>query len=162
MVLGKCLFVYPNKCTGCRICELICSSSHNGGENNPKKSSVRVVTLIEDGIDFPVVCQHCKKAPCMDVCPTQAIYQDSVTKAVLINKDACIGCSMCLMACPLGAISIDPSTGFAFKCDLCGGNPKCVRRCPKGAIQFDTGGKVSMLKKREHIETLKSVREMKM
>jgi Fe-S-cluster-containing dehydrogenase component len=53
-----------------------------------------------------------------------------------VDKDQCIGCKMCLQACPLGAIAFDTDLGIVFKCDLCDGDPECARMCPTGAIQF--------------------------
>ena len=50
--------------------------------------------------------------------------------------DKCIGCKMCMNACPLGNISFHPTLRKVFKCDLCGGDPECAKFCPSGAIQF--------------------------
>jgi len=48
---------------------------------------------------FPVMCQHCEQAPCVDVCPTAASFRRA-DGIVLINRHICVGCRYCEMACP--------------------------------------------------------------
>ena len=124
-----------DKCTGCRICETACSM-HFGLGSNPQKSRIRIVNLEgeADVTYIPVACVQCEKAPCEAICPTGAIYTTSETRAKLIDKDKCIGCSACVYACPFGAIALDRSVGTAFVCDLCDGDPLCVRFCPWDAL----------------------------
>jgi Fe-S-cluster-containing hydrogenase component 2 len=52
--MKKILMIDVKKCTGCRICELVCSLSHDG-ECNPLKSRIRVFNIEEEGIDMPCV-----------------------------------------------------------------------------------------------------------
>jgi len=56
--------------------------------------------------------------------------------AVVVDEEKCTGCGLCVMACPYGAVRLDPVTGKAIKCDLCGGEPVCVKHCPFGALAF--------------------------
>ncbi len=130
------LYLRPEKCVGCRSCELACSFEHYK-ENNPARALIYVVKE-EEGIDYPVICQHCDDAPCIEVCPKDAIIRDPDTNAVKILRDECIGCRACINVCPFGAIFVDPKTGDVFKCDLCDGNPKCAEICPVDAIIFDS------------------------
>ena len=67
---------------------------------------------------LPTVCQHCKDAPCVKVCPTGATYQTEDGQ-VLVNKEKCIGCKMCMAACPYGARSYNPEAKVVEKCTLC-------------------------------------------
>lgn len=57
-----------------------------------------------------------------------------------MNKERCIGCRVCIVACPFGAMSFDTEQHVACKCDLCGGAPKCVEICkicnPPGALKW--------------------------
>lgn len=150
------------KCTGCGICELVCSL-YNNMECNPEKSSIRVVRYEDDGILYsvPIVCQQCEKPLCQEVCPTGGISRDIRTNALVVNKDKCIGCNYCVCACPFGGISIDQEKGVATKCELCDGKPKCVDFCPTGALSFIRSDKIGISKKREgvdrYLENLKSV-----
>jgi len=134
-LLKKLLFD-PEKCTGCRACELACSF-FTEGVFAPVKSRIRVVRIDEEGIDVPVGCTQCDKPVCMMVCPSpRAMYRDKDTDAVIINVDACIGCRLCLLSCPFGAIAYDPERRICYKCDLCRGDPECVKWCFTGAIKY--------------------------
>ncbi len=131
----KLLFVDPDRCIGCGECELACSLAHEG-VFNPLKSHVTVVRLIDVGINFPVICQHCADPICEKVCPRKAIRREPETNAMLIDEELCIGCRTCVYACPIGAIRYDPDKGKAVKCDLCGGKPACAEVCSWEAIRY--------------------------
>ena len=85
---------------------------------------------------FTGTCLQCKTALCLEVCPTDAIKRDPDTAAVIVNKDLCIACGMCVEACPFGYMNLDAFLQKATKCDLCGGNPKCVQVCMARALHF--------------------------
>lgn len=132
--MAKQLIIRPEKCVGCRTCELFCSFGHNGFIN-PKLSAVTVIAYEEAAVAIPVMCLQCEEASCLKVCPVGAISRDE-NGTVVMDGAKCIVCKMCLNACPLGNISFSPITRKVFKCDLCGGDPKCAKFCPSGAIQF--------------------------
>ncbi len=128
------LTVIPELCSGCRICELACAAAHFG-VNNPKKAAVRVlVAYPHPVIRMPVICSQCKKPPCADVCPVNAIHR--IGGVVKIDRELCISCFKCLEACPFGAIFAHADCPQPIKCDLCGGDPQCVKACPKEAIRM--------------------------
>jgi Fe-S-cluster-containing dehydrogenase component len=83
---------------------------------------------------LPTVCQNCKDAPCVMVCPTGASYKTEDGQ-VLVNKEKCIGCKMCMAACPYGARSYNAEAKVVEKCTLCrhlqevGEKPACVKIC---------------------------------
>ncbi|MDP6178469.1 MAG: 4Fe-4S dicluster domain-containing protein [Desulfatiglandales bacterium] len=133
--MEKVIVVEPDKCTGCKVCEMICSLHHED-EINPIKSRIHITSWEEDGIDIPMVCQQCEDPPCRAVCPTSAIYLYSQTGAMLIDEEKCIGCRMCINACPFGAPIVLPETRKVVKCDLCSGEPQCVEFCEPKAIQY--------------------------
>ena len=133
-MLMKQLLIKPEKCIGCRTCELVCSFGHYG-QFNPKMANVKVFEYEQAAVAVPVMCLQCEEPSCLKVCPVRAITKGA-DGAVTINYDKCIGCKMCLNACPLGNISYHPAAGRVFKCDFCGGEPKCARHCPSGAITF--------------------------
>ena len=53
-----------------------------------------------------------------------------------VSAEACVGCKVCTIACPFGAINYDPDSGVVTKCDLCGGEPMCVEACPTTALAY--------------------------
>ena len=140
----------PDKCTGCRICEMGCSMIKTR-RANPGFSRIRVVKIEEKGVDYPLACLHCEDPPCMKSCPTDAIIKEE-TGAVVIGEKACIGCKMCFLACPFGAISINDN--MPVKCDLCGGNPFCARVCPTDAISYVDESVRSSKKRLEFVESI--------
>lgn len=71
----------------------------------------------------------------MKVCPTSAISK-AEDGSVMIDDKKCIGCKLCVSACPLGNITFSAVEKRVVKCDLCGGEPKCAKFCPSGAIEF--------------------------
>ena len=129
--------VIPEKCTGCRICELACALAHFK-VNNAKKSAIRVFSVYPNPIiRTPIVCRQCDEPPCMDVCPTGAIKVGE--DLVELDQGLCVRCLQCVEACPYGAIFVHPEVNYPLKCDLCGGSPACVEACPTQALELIDG-----------------------
>jgi anaerobic carbon-monoxide dehydrogenase iron sulfur subunit len=158
--MSKSLVVDLDKCTGCRTCEMACSFMHYG-EYNPVKSAIQVSIFAEDAFFVPVVCFQCKDPHCMEVCPTGALTKNDVNGAfaVLVDKEKCVGCKMCTLACPFGCITIGHES-IAKKCDLCGGQPECVVFCPTGAIQFQDENDGVLAKSRRTAEKIYHQKEV--
>ena len=134
------LIIDEEVCTGCRLCESICSFVHE--ENfNGDKARIKIIKDEPEGKDIPHVCRQCGDAPCVNSCPTGALSRNENTNAVLLDKELCIECGKCAQACPFDAVNFLGSDrkdqkDYPYICDLCGGNPECVSRCPTGALQF--------------------------
>lgn len=144
--MNKILMISPEKCLGCRSCELVCSFNRTN-EFNPKLSAISVSTYDEAGISVPLMCMQCEDPACVKVCPVNAISRDE-NGAVVIDDKKCIVCKMCMSACPLGNISLNPVTRKLIKCNLCGGSPKCEQICPAGALQFKEGTSANINRKK--------------
>ncbi|MCB9245245.1 MAG: polysulfide reductase NrfD [Flavobacteriales bacterium] len=136
-------FVIDNrKCIGCHACTVACKSEHDVaiGVNRTWVKQVEKGTYPNTRRVFSVMrCNHCTDAPCVEICPTQALFirEDGI---VDFDNDRCIGCKSCMQACPYDALYIDPDTHTAAKCNYCahrldiGLEPACVNVCPEHAI----------------------------
>ena len=119
----KQLVIHPERCTACRMCELACSMEHEG-VFDPSRSRIQVEIFLEDAFYLPMACYHCDDYPCGQVCPTEAIVKDLSTKWITVIDEKCIGCKMCMQACPFGVM------GFATKY-RCGAKLRFMRRGPR-------------------------------
>ena len=90
----------PSKCIGCNTCMAACTEAHKreGLQSHPRLQVTR--TWEQTG---PILCHHCEDAPCARVCPVDAIQH--VDGAIQLDEKICIGCKMCALACPFGAIT---------------------------------------------------------
>ncbi len=119
---------------------------------------------IEKSFFVPKTCNHCKKPPCVQVCPVAATYQ-TPDGVVLVNRNKCIGCRYCIQACPYGARFLLPEKGVVDKCTWCyhrisrGMPTACVAACPVGARIFgdlnDDNGQVSHILRERRVTLLK-------
>ncbi len=127
----------PFKCNGCKECETACAERH-GGNRKIGLSRIHVMGSgpSDDGFSVPSTCQQCSDPPCMAVCPRNAIRRDGSLDRVVIDTSLCVGCTMCVSACPTGSMSFAHDLGLPFKCELCDGNPECVRVCEKKALEY--------------------------
>ena len=137
--MRNCIVVDLDHCTGCKGCEIACKN-----ENNiPLGERWNRLLLCGPYGEFPnlsqyylpVMCQQCVDAPCVNVCPTGASYRDPDTNVVLVDKEKCIGCKYCMMACPYGVRDWNKAESVVEKCTLCqhltaaGEKPQCVKVC---------------------------------
>ena len=157
------LLVDTKKCQGCLTCMLACSLVHEGFES---LSLARIQVVQNPFTNFPddiniAQCRQCVEPACIEACPTRALYADEAHGNVrTVNKKKCIGCKLCLEACPFEPSRLicnfqDRSIlnfqqGSTQKCDLCAGasfwdeqggpsgKQACVTFCPMEAIQFTT------------------------
>ncbi|MBP2632588.1 MAG: 4Fe-4S ferredoxin, iron-sulpur binding protein [Firmicutes bacterium] len=129
-------------CIGCHACENACKNEYQ------QEASVRwrkVYPMQEKSFDVPVrvhvslACNHCEEPACMKVCPAKA-YTKREDGIVIHDNEACIGCKLCMMACPYQVPCYDKNLGKVTKCDMCaarqddGELPACVKGCPMDAL----------------------------
>lgn len=140
------MVIDTTRCMGCQTCVVSCKISSqvpgtiywgrvvsNGGEAFDKPTGtfpdVRLSFLAE-------LCNHCDNPACAAACPTGAMHKDEETGAVLVDREACIGCGACEAACPYGMPHVDAEASKSTKCTLCvdrleaGLRPWCVQACP--------------------------------
>ena len=144
----KAFYFDMTTCVGCHACQIACrdrNALYNVGE------IFRKVDTYEGG-KFPnpwmyplsIACNHCANPACVANCPTGAMYKDEETGLVLHDDELCIGCGMCVQACPYGEPILMEKDGkkVSAKCDGCytlvkqGLNPACVDACGMRALKF--------------------------
>lgn len=151
-------------CIGCNACTIACKAEHGtqpgvfwGYVLQKEYGRTPDVTRLF----LPVLCNHCEKPSCEEVCPTGATYKGE-QGVVLVDYEKCIGCKTCMAACPYGVryyiereefyfqntpipYGIGELSGYEHivqKCDFCidrlesAGEPKCVEVCPTSCRSF--------------------------
>ena len=163
------------QCQGCNTCGVVCKMENNvphgifwnrtltrGGVHNqtPAGTYPEIGETPNLSMSFYTVnCQHCENPACVKVCPVGATYKDEGTGIVRQDYDKCIGCRMCMSACPYTGVRsfnweepqyfLDFPTGdpavpahekhTVEKCTMCwhrqakGLQPQCVVSCPTHA-----------------------------
>jgi len=147
------------QCNGCYNCQIGCKDEHCGNDWTPYAKPQPIighfwgklndylrghVPHVKMSYVF-VPCQHCENAPCIEVCPVDAIYTRS-DGLVIIDPKLCTGCQACLTAdaCPYGAIYFNADLNLAQKCTGCAHlvdrgeifAPRCADNCPVLALKF--------------------------
>ncbi len=151
--MAKALLIDFEKCLNCRMCEMVCSAKHEG-VIDPFRSRIRVILQERDWEGVPMACVQCEEAQCAAICPVKAISRDETWGRVIIDYDRCIGCRMCVAACPFGLINFDSVSKRVIKCELCDGDPECVKFCFHKALQYVDVSELGIAKRREAAEKL--------
>lgn len=166
-------FTDTTRCIGCKACEVACKEWNNlpadhvglTGDSYDNTGALsantwRHVNFIEHAVRDDVstpgqsgwlmmsdVCKHCHNAPCVEACPTGALFRTEFD-TVVVQQDICNGCGYCVPACPFGVVDISTLDGKAHKCTLCydrlkgGLEPACAKSCPTDLIQFGEVGEL--------------------
>lgn len=135
--MNRFILTDPEKCIGCRTCEVACMMSHQSSAT-PEAFTSRIRVVKGGTFTTAVGCHQCEDAHCANVCPTGAIHR--AAGAWLVEQARCIGCKSCMVACPFGAMQVRvvEDRVQALKCDLCAhreGGPACVEACPTHALR---------------------------
>lgn len=141
------LVVKIDRCLGCKTCEVACAIEHSTSrdlveairEEPPPRTRVHVVQGARFAV--PLQCQQCPDAPCVAVCPEEALKR-TAEGPIILDRELCTRCTMCVVVCPFGVITWDPKGRAVVKCDQCydrvlrGELPACVEACPADALGF--------------------------
>ena len=146
--MQKTLVLNVARCVGCHSCEFSCAVAHARAQDPNailragERPGYRVFIEAYKGQAIPIHCNHCEEAACLLACPTGAIYRKAEKGPVLLDLTRCIGCRMCVQACPFGVMTLNSDGKGVRKCDLCverlaaGQEPACVTACPTKAVIF--------------------------
>ncbi len=140
-------------CIDCKQCEEACEDRH--GAQRLTLGGYELGLL-----DFVFTCRTCADARCLSPCEHDAIKRDAKTGEIQIVEDRCIGCSLCALSCPYGAIDMInvaepemPSFEPQFKARLEKGN--------KLAFGAGKGRKAPSAPDREQVRPLRGLRAIR-
>jgi len=120
------------RCVGCQSCMFACVRRHGRGGLAGTRVQVRSDGGIERGF-VVIVCRACPDPQCMKVCPADALAPRE-GGGVNVLSDRCLGCGLCVKACPLDAIFWDEETDKPAICVHCG---YCAKHCPHGVLALE-------------------------
>lgn len=149
----KLVFVEQDRCLACRNCERVCSFQDSGGFRR-ENTNIWVHIDLDARTIFTLTCLQCETAACLKICPAGAITRDPDVRALVVDEAACVGCKMCINACPFGCIHFENSRRIAAKCNLCGGDPQCVKNCMSGALHYGDINELAAIKRKKIDRTL--------
>ena len=110
------------KCSGCHLCEMVCSLFHSGAIHIGK-SAIRIQKDdLDMSLNTPLLCRQCKEMKCLD--GEEGVSTQERKKFIWSHKRA--------KRCPFDALTILSEN--AYHCDLCLGNPQCIKVCTPGAL----------------------------
>jgi protein NrfC len=143
-----CMVIKQNICIDCERCMDACKNTWNISERpDYYRTQILERHLKQEGkkslVEFiPVLCYHCDAAACVLACSTSASYKRKEDGIVLVDPKKCIGCKVCMLACPYDARYFNEEIYAIDKCTFCkpilekGGIPACVEACPTGTRVF--------------------------
>lgn len=147
------------QCIGCYACQIACKDEHTENDwspyAKPQPDTGHFWMLVKDmergttpkvKVTYtPMLCNHCDNPPCLRVCESYAITKRN-DGIVLIDPVKCIGCKLCIDACPYSKIYFNEQLKIAQKCTLCAqiidgkdhlvSEPRCASVCQRGVLSF--------------------------
>jgi len=159
------------RCIGCRTCVVKCKEANELPPSRTRdglydaspdldgttKNVIKLASVGDRTAFVKAQCMHCVDPACASVCMIGALRKNLVTGVVEYEKDGCVGCRYCQVACPFNIpkFTWDKAAPQIVKCELCrhradpkrGGpyavaNPACCEVCPREAVVY---GKVTEL-----------------
>ncbi|OGO06505.1 MAG: oxidoreductase [Chloroflexi bacterium RBG_13_57_8] len=145
------------KCVGCYNCQVACKDEHCGNDWTPyakpqpdtgqfwmKVNYEERGTIPKVRVTYqPLMCMHCRNAPCMASCPVEGAIYRRDDGLVVIDPKKCSGCRNCVHSCPYKVIYYNEDLHLAQKCTGCAHlldrgwkEPRCADSCPTEAIKL--------------------------
>ena len=124
----KKLVADSSKCTGCGVCEEVCSKAYYKVADR-EKSAIRI-TKNDDNTYAIAVCDQC--GVCKEMCQIMALKTNN-NGVVMLNKKTCVGCLVCVGECLRDYMFYNDELPTPFKCTACS---LCAKECPTGAISI--------------------------
>ena len=174
------------RCDGCRYCTEACQRTHYLAKD---QEWIKVYDFEDSNgnkVFLPRLCMQCENPPCLKVCPVRATFMND-EGVVLVDQDRCIGCRLCMAACPYEAryfnyndppkppspfdnpmpeFPVPQRRGTVGKCILCvhytemGRLPACVEACRMDALYIaDLNSQVMTNRSGETYEMSRYLRE---
>jgi len=153
-------------CSGCYCCQIGCKDEHCGNDWSPFSKPqpdygqfwLKIHEYERGNIPhvkktyIPVICMHCKDAPCITSCPIEGALYQRPDGLVIIDPIKCTGCQNCIDACPYGVIYYNKNLNIAQKCAGCAHllekgweTTRCADNCAHDAISFGEESDISSL-----------------
>ena len=154
------------KCIGCRACVTKCKEANDLPRdrsadglydaapdlNGTTKNIIKLADLGDRRFAFvKAQCMHCVDPACASVCMIGALRKNAATGVVEYDKDGCVGCRYCQVACPFNVpkFTWNLAAPQIVKCELCRhrgdpkkqgplavANPACCEVCPREAVIY--------------------------
>jgi formate dehydrogenase iron-sulfur subunit len=148
------ILIDVTRCVACEKCIAACVECH---DLDPKMaeldravtrdglSASRLVSIqkVDNGRFARKSCMHCIEPSCVSACLVGGISKKP-EGPVVYDRDKCIGCRYCMLACPfhIPRYEWNRKAPFMVKCDMCsdrlsaGEQPACVEACQEGALKY--------------------------
>jgi len=156
--MGHFVFANPKLCIGCDTCLAACAEAHMAAGTQPQP---RLAIVRSSNASTPMTCHQCDNAPCVAVCPVNAL---TIGKdGIALDESTCNGCELCVPACPFGVMTLSGgiehenahgivgggvasnamselpgkvTVKLAGKCDcnIAKNGAECVKACPTDAL----------------------------
>ena len=118
------------KCRQCNDCSVDCSYDYHPMNNGMKS--------IMEQAAFRFTCRQCEDAPCISVCPVEALEKDR-SGILTRSSNLCVACKSCVTICPFGTMMnsfFEVKKSICNYCHLNGGAKLllCVETCKEQAL----------------------------
>lgn len=141
------MVVRQGLCIDCEQCIKACKETNEVPDYGYRTRIMKKVVTDAVGRQrefIPILCNHCNEPPCCRGCPTKATYKDKKNGIVMMDSKKCIGCKMCILACPYDARYFNEERHAIDKCNFCYDTrlskgeklTACADACPTGARMF--------------------------